>query len=314
LPAVHVLANPNAQSGRGARGIPLVERALQDAGWNPVVYRTQAPGDARRHVADLVRGASPAPVVVLGGDGTLHEVVNGLADAGFPDGFPLVPRAMGTGNDFHRMLHGKQDGISGLLDVLERGRVRRFDVGHVEWEGGRAHFVNLLGVGIDVEVLRLRERYPNLPGLLQYGAALLAALRVFRPPDVRLTWVLEHEPEQEVMGPVLLAAATVGPTVGGGFVLAPDASPEDGLLDLFLAKPMPLRRLLRHLPGVVRGTNASSDEIRRLQFSTATLTSMGPEPLFFELDGERMGTPSPWLQISLQRGRLPVMDDGSTRA
>jgi diacylglycerol kinase (ATP) len=264
-------------------------------------------------MTDLVRGVAPAPVVVLGGDGTLHEVVNGLADAGFPDGFPLVPRAMGTGNDFHRMLRGKQ-GLQGLLGVLEKGRVRRFDVGHVVWEAGQAHFVNLLGVGIDVEVLRLRERYTHLPGLLQYGVALISALRTFRAPEVELVWGRDSGALQRLTGPVLLAAATVGPTVGGGFVLAPGASPEDGLLDLFLARPMGFLRLLRHLPGVVRGKDSASSELQRLQFSSATFTSMRAEPLFFELDGERMDSPSAWLRISLHRGVLPVLDDGCLSA
>lgn len=281
--------------------------ALKQGKWEPSLFLTSAPGDARTHMAELAQRGEPAPVVVLGGDGTLHEAVNGLADAGFPEDFPLVPRAVGTGNDFHRMLRGDR-APGGLLRTLQRGKVRLFDVGKVEWEGGQSHFVNLLGVGIDVEVLRLRERYARLPGLLQYGVALITALRSFETPDVSLSWVEASGAEAVLEGPVLLSAITVGPTVGGGFVLAPSASPEDGLLDLFLAQPMGVAKVLRHLPGVIRGTDSKAPEIRRVQFASATLRSRGAGPLWFEMDGERIPVPSQWFRISLVPSVLPVLD------
>jgi diacylglycerol kinase (ATP) len=168
--------------------------------------------------------------------------------------------------------------------------------------------VNLLGVGIDVEVLRLRERYPQLPGLLQYGVALLAALRSFEPPTVTLSWRTEDGAAGVLEGAVLLAALTVGPTVGGGFVLAPEASPEDGRLDLFLARPMGLWKVLGHLPGIIRGKDSSSSEIQRVQCMSVRISSIDRKPLFFELDGERMLQPSPWLRVSLRPGVLPVLD------
>jgi diacylglycerol kinase (ATP) len=307
VPRVYVLANPNARSGRGARLIPPVIEALRPGGWQAELYQTRGPQDARHVIRRLVAEEAPAPVVVLGGDGTLHEVVNGLGDAGFPEGFPLVPLAFGTGNDFHRMLHGRP-GVDGLLATLRHGQLRRFDVGHVRWDGGEHLFVNLLGVGIDVEVLRRREQYPRLPGLLQYGAALVSALGSFKPPSVSLAWQGGDGTEDRLDGPVLLAALTVGPTVGGGFVLAPGASPEDGLLDLFIARPMGVVQLMRHLPGVIRGTESRSAEIQRIQCTSVRLASSQGQPLFFELDGERMTQPSAWLQISLRRATLTVLD------
>ena len=307
MPRVHVLANPNARSGRGARLIPPVIAGLRTGGWDPELSLTRGPQDARQIMHRLVVEQLPAPVVVLGGDGTLHEVVNGLGDAGFPEGFPIVPLAFGTGNDFHRMLRGRA-GVDGLLETLKHGHVRRFDVGHVRWDGGEHLFVNLLGVGIDVEVLRRREQYPRLPGLLQYGAALVSALGSFTPPSISLTWQHEDGSEDHMDGTVLLTALTVGPTVGGGFVLAPGASPEDGLLDLFIARPMGMAQLIRHLPGVIRGTDSRSAEIQRIQCTSVRLASAQGEPLFFELDGERMIQPSAWLQVSLKRAILPVLD------
>lgn len=306
---------------------PLL-RALDGIGLAPELLVTEAPGHARALTRELARNeASPAPpgpgvppplpdrtLLVVGGDGTIHEVVNGLRDAGFPDHLALAVLPVGTGNDFHRMLRAR-GGIEGVLDVLTRGATRTLDVGHVTWDGGEAAFVNLLGVGIDVEVLRRRARFQRLPGLLQYGAALLSALRSFRPVPLRI----QGDPEAGDGGlchesPALLAALTVGPSIGGGFLLSPEARADDGRLDLFLAYPLTPLQVLRYLPGVVRGTLGTTDRIHRATPRALSFVAADGVPFRFELDGEPMPDTTTRLDIRVLPRVLTLLDRGDHSA
>ncbi len=299
---LHVLANPNAQSGRGGRILPELEAALRSSGHEVRLQRTTHPGHARRLVAGLAAEGEPAPIVVVGGDGTLHEVANGLRDVGFPDGYPLAILPVGTGNDFHRILRAGT-GVAEIMQLLSGGIPRKLDLGEVRWDGGDAAFVNLLGVGIDVEVLRRRGAFARFPGLIQYGAALLSALRRFHPVPLRVT-----TSAASLERPALLAVATVGPSIGGGFMLSPDARADDGLLDLFFVEPLSLPQVLRYLPRVVRGTLGTPDRIHRATFGSARFVAADGRAFPFELDGELMPDSTPWLEMGVLSGALTVLD------
>lgn len=266
---------------------------------------TTAPG----HAADLAREAAAEGVdrlLVVGGDGTLHEVANGLLDSGtVPPALAICP--VGTGNDFYRMVRGPSD-VAGAVDTALFGRCRAFEVGMARWEGGREHFVNLLGVGIDVEVLRRRPRFRRLPGLSQYLAALLSAAKSYRHQSMIVALEGEAGEPFRVEARALLTAVTVGPSVGGGFFLSPDARPDDGLLDLFLVEDLGLLGIVRHLPRVVRGTHGTVPEIHMKRLRRARLESADGAPFHFELDGELMPQATPWLEIEVLPGRLQILE------
>ncbi len=310
MPSVQVIANPNSQSGRGARVLPALERALSGRTEPGAFHATRAPGHARTLAHQLAESSGAEggvrTLVVAGGDGTLHEVVNGLRDAGFPDTISLALLPVGTGNDFHRMLRARS-GIPELIRLLDHGVARPMDVGEASWAGGDAAFVNLLGVGIDVAVLGRRTAFARLPGLLQYGAALFSALRRFDPVplDVDLDPMASRG---GIHSPALLAAVTVGPSIGGGFRLSPHARGDDGLLDLFFAEPLKVLEVMRHLPGVIRGTLGTTDRIHRATFRSARLASPDRRPFAFELDGELMPHETPWLEVRILPGAVNVLD------
>jgi diacylglycerol kinase (ATP) len=310
VPPLQVIANPNAQSGRGARILPALEKALSARSAGAEFHLTRAPGHARELARDLAlrKGADVASptVAVVGGDGTLHEVVNGLRDAGFPAGVSLALLPVGTGNDFHRILRAGT-GLKDFLHLLDHGVSRRIDVGEVRWADGEAAFINLLGVGIDVAVLRRRTAFSRLPGLFQYGAALFSALRRFEPVALEV----ELDPAASrgaIRSPALLAAVTVGPSIGGGFQLSPSALADDGRLDLFFAEPLNILEVMTHLPGVIRGTLGTTDRIHRATFTSARFASPDQRPFAFELDGELMPDETPWLETWIVPGALNVLD------
>ncbi len=306
LNSVFVILNPASCGGRTHR----VERRLgEEMERRKISFRLLRTEEAG-HAEELAREAASSAdrLLVVGGDGTLHEVANGLLTSG--SGRELPPIAilpMGTGNDFHRMV-GTGSGVDQALELVERGRPTSFDLGLARWGGEERYFVNLLGVGIDVEVLRIRKSLGRLPGLLQYLTALGVALVRFDP----LPFQVELEPDggetrELLTGRILISAVTVGPSIGGGFMLCPDATPDDGFLDLCHLGSMGPMAIARNLPRVLRGTHGEAKQIRLRRLRQARFSTPNGEPFAFEMDGELVSVDARTIDISVQPKQLPVL-------
>lgn len=302
---LQIIANPESAGGRGRRVLPKLRQTLEEAGVEYRIHLTGHPGHASE-IARALEYHPHAPILVLGGDGTLHEVANGLLGSQRPVP-PLAVIPVGTGNDFHRMLE-TSGRLDQLIPVLKRGRIRPFDVGRVTWDGGSAYFVNLLGVGIDVEVLRRRGNFRLFPGLLQYLGALVNAVVTFRPLALSVLFADDTDGELKVEGETLLTAITVGPSVGGGFFISPAARPDDGRLDLFFVERLGILGVARHLPMVLRGTHGSSPRIHLHQLRRARIESSDGTSFSFELDGELMPEASTWLEVEVVPAALRIME------
>jgi YegS/Rv2252/BmrU family lipid kinase len=286
--------------------LPKLEKALAGRGLSAAIHQTRGPG----HATDLARNAATGGaslIIVAGGDGTIHEVANGLValDGEIP---PIGIIPVGTGNDFFRMLGGSK-APGAALDEILAGAVRRFEVGRVRYNGTESVFVNLLGLGVDVEVLRKRAEFPRLKGLTQYLVALVSALTSFRPVSVKVDFEgSEGSGEKSfVENRTILIAVTVGPSVGGGFLLNPDASPLDGLLDLFFVEPLGMLKLARYIPRVIRGTHRGLPELIQRRITRAVIERSDGKPFFFEMDGEGMPDPVDRLELEVCPELLPVL-------
>lgn len=297
--SLRIILNPSSGSGAGRRLLPRLRAALEKRRFPFRLDLTEGPG----HALELAAGAGAAgatAVLAAGGDGTVHEVANGLLASAGAAALAVLP--VGTGNDFHRMV-GTDRSIGAALDLVEHGTAYPFDVGRVRWAGGEGHFVNVLGVGLDVEVLRRRDRFRRLPGLAQYGAAVLSAALGYRPLDVEL--VLDGGERRS--DPTLLTAVSVGPSVGGGFRLSPDARPDDGLLDLLFVSPLSFVQVLRYLPRVIRGTHHDAPGLEMRTMRTLHLRTPGGDPFRFELDGELVPHVTSFLEVEVVPAALPVL-------
>ncbi len=307
-PPLQIIVNPRSAGGGGERVLPRLVSTLERAEIPFEVHRTEGVGHGRT-LATMLAERGVARILVVGGDGTFHEVANGVlppyTSAEAAPALALLPQ--GTGNDFHKLLRARGT-LKELPELLKRGVERHIDVGWVRWDGGEAHFVNLLGVGIDVAVLRRRGAFLRLPGILQYLAALATALRSFRAVPIR--WEAEEEGGERVHeGRTLLTAVTVGPSVGGGFFLSPRAEPEDGFLDLFGAGDLGLLQVARYLPGILRGTLEENRHIVRSRLRRIRITPQaGGDLLSFELDGELMDVDSSFLEVEVRPTTLAVLD------
>src|ERR687893_2373783 len=219
-PRARVICNP--ASGGGAYD-PDVLRAEFD-GYELDWVETEGPGDAAEAALDWRTGL----LIVAGGDGTINDAVNGLGKAGFPEGVTLGILPAGTGNDLAATLCIPDDPDE-AEDVIRQGRVRTLDVARVRSTGiGERFFINVATGGLGAEISDANdEEFKSRWGKLSY---LRASLEVAREFDVRET-ALHLDGEERRVRAVNIAIGNCR-YAGGGWLAAPKANPEDGLLDV----------------------------------------------------------------------------------
>lgn len=265
-----VIFNPRA--ARALRWRDTIRRLLE-RGHGYRWLETAGPG----HGAHLAREAAQAGadlLVAAGGDGTLHEIVNGvLSDARRP---AILPLRLGTGNDFARTLGIPREPTAAVA-ALHSLRRRTIDVAIV---AGRGHFVNAAGFGIDAEVVRrgLRQRRAR-----SYTARLALTVVGHRPKYFELVSEGPGERPRMFRGHALSISIANGSSVGGGYRIAPNADPGDGELDICIFEGMAPLRALANLWKVRWGRHLKLRGFHTWRCRRATL--MG-EDLTCHLDGE----------------------------
>ncbi len=303
-PPLRIIVNPAARGGRGRKAATELLQVLADRAIPCDPRYTTGPGHAVELAAEAARDGLEK-VAVVGGDGTMHEVAEGLLNSGRNRLPAIALFPVGTGNDFHRMV-GAAGTAAGVAELLTTGTVERFDVGRVWWRNGETFFVNLFGVGIDVDILECRSRFTWLPGLLQYLAALLNALLTFRAPEVEIE-MDDVETERRIRARTTLSVITVGPSIGGGFMINPSAAASDGKLDLCHLPALNVPQVLALVPKVIRGVHGSSPLVTMRQLRRASLRRPDGGALRFEVDGEIGPAPARELHVEVVPGALSVL-------
>jgi YegS/Rv2252/BmrU family lipid kinase len=247
---VALIVNPTAGGGRALRALPKAERALREAGLRVRLAHTRD----LEHARELARAAGAAGEVAaaLGGDGLVGAVADGLraASAGGSGGGLLAIVPAGRGNDFARTLGIPRD-PAGAAALIANGRERAIDLGVC----GERAFVGIASCGFDSDANRIANE-TRIPGDAAYLYGALRALAGWRPARFELE--LDGEPWVHVGYSI---AAANGRQYGGGMLLAPDASLDDGLFDVVTVADVPKRRFLRGLPRVFSGRHVRNEEI-----------------------------------------------------
>lgn len=283
-----LIANPSAGRGRNAV-LPRVVAACQARGLEHTVALTEGPNDASRIAREAVeRGVRF--VVAIGGDGTVHEVVNGLVDAetGRPraDGLVLGAIAGGSGCDFIRTF-GLDRSPERSVARLEGDTVFPIDLGRVRLLGRDGAerttlFANIAEAGYGGLVTERANRLPKVLGRSRYVVAILSAIRSFTL--VRTEVAVDHTSVDEPLSNVVVANAQF---FGGGLKVAPRALPDDGKFNVQLFRGEVVD-VFKMTPKLRVGEHLSSPDVR--EYQSATVTVDADRPLVVEADGEVLGT------------------------
>jgi len=247
-----VICNPASSGG----GYDPEELHGELEGYELEWITTQSPGDAAEAAGEWREGL----LMVAGGDGTINEVVNGLGNAGFPEGVTLAILPAGTGNDLAATLAIPEDPAKAVA-VLRQNRVRTLDAARVRSEGlDDKFFVNVATGGMGAEVsgaadAEMKGRW----GKLTYLRASLEVAREYDAQEVTLTL----DGAERKLRAVNLAIGNCR-YAGSGWLAAPRANPEDGLLDLVVIEDVGVQEVLKLAPTVL----ASSDYLDKKGFSS----------------------------------------------
>ncbi|HEV2122787.1 MAG TPA: diacylglycerol kinase family protein [Chloroflexota bacterium] len=273
------LVNPVAGGGRGRRVVPALRIALRARGLSDDdIQMTQGPGHAMALAVEAAK-SERGPVVGVGGDGTLQEIANGLMAVNNPPVLGVIP--VGTGNDFARSLR-----IPAALDeavaVALCGTSSSIDLGRC----GERYFLNIGGAGFDAQVSRAVNTAPQS---LRVGALpfVLYTLReLINNRNREMTVWLDGGPA--IRRRVFTVSVGNGPFSGGGMRICPDASREDGLLDVCIVGDVSRPEVVRLLPQVFSGAHVRHPKVEIHR--AASIRVEGPPDASVHVDGEVIGT------------------------
>lgn len=275
---VKLILNPLANLGTAwkmaAKLRPVVDE-LGGADWTGTVYPT--------HAIELACKAAEDGydiVVAMGGDGTVHEVVNGLMKIP-PEKRPLlgvVP--LGSGNDFAYSLGVSSKPEAAMRQVLT-GSPRPVDIGVFEDDYGHSRYwTNAVGIGFDAIVTIHSRSMPFLHGYPVYFASVLKTI-IFNYNPFHLS-IVQDDKDWEIDS--LMMVLCNGKREGGGFHIAPDSSPSDGVMSYMGLQRISRLQMINTLVHFMRGTQFSLPHIRPGSFKQIRIRS--DRPLVIHLDGE----------------------------
>ena len=295
------LVNPASANGSTGRRWPELARRAAAAGLEGATLFSERQG----HLAELAREAAldgAELLVVVGGDGSVNEVVNGLAGLGRQPEVAVVPR--GTGWDFSRTF-GIPRKIDDAVQIALQGDVRTIDLGRVSyraWDGSdaTASFANVASAGMSGAIAkRANETTKALGGKASYLWATFAVFSGWAATEIEVAVDGERR-----SGPMFDVVVANGRFFGGGLEICPDAEPDDGLFDVLTIGDVTKRDLVMTMPKMYRGTHLPHPKAELLRGSSVTVTSETPLPI--ELDGEQPGTTLVTFEVAAGALRLRV--------
>jgi YegS/Rv2252/BmrU family lipid kinase len=261
------IVNPAAGGGRSAKLLgPALDR-LRTGGIEVKVAATRAPGDATR-IAREAYGRGLRRFIAVGGDGTSHEIVNGLfPEAAEGEHATLAFLPLGTGNSFLRDFSAR--GVEHAIESLVADRSRPCDVLRLRHRTGVLHYINLLSMGFTADVATLRKRRFSNWGELGYFISIFLTLARFnrRPFPVRVSGEAEFDRRR-----CLFLTFNNSKFTGGTMMIAPKAEVNNGLIEYVRWGPIGRLGLIRNLPGLYDGTHiehplAEHNAVARIEFN-----------------------------------------------
>jgi diacylglycerol kinase (ATP) len=275
---IKIILNPMADMGnawRIARDLRSITEQHGGVDWSGTVY----PG----HAIDLAKQAGEQGydmVIAMGGDGTVHEVINGLMKVAEENRPVLGVVPAGSGNDFAHAIGVPTKSDHALVHALGN-EASAVDLGMMTDEHGkREYFDNTTGIGFDSVVTIRSHKLPVLRGFLMY---LTAVIQTILLNHNAITMQIETEQQKWVQSNLLLTMCN-GPREGGGFMMAPEAKIDDGILNYAMIKKVSRPMMFRLIPEVMNGTHGRFQQVS--MGSCKRMSVSADRPMYIHCDGE----------------------------
>lgn len=270
-----IIYNPTSGRELFKRHLPEVLEKLERAGYETSCHATTGAGDATKAARIAVERKYDL-VIAAGGDGTINEVVNGLAEQEYRPTLGIIP--VGTTNDFARAI-GVPRNIDGACNVILEGNSVPIDIGRIN----DRYFVNIAGGGRLTELTyEVPSKLKTMLGQLAYYLKGIEMLPSIRPTEVSI----EYDGKL-FEGEIMLFLVSLTNSVGGFEKLAPDSSLNDGLFDLLILKKANLADFIKVATLAIRGEHINDPHVI---YTKANRVKVNPtEKMQINLDGEYGG-------------------------
>jgi len=276
-----VILNPTANRGNLGQIRALIRNRLEQE--QAECIETTRQGEAQERARDAAWQGRP--VIVVGGDGSVHEVVNGILEAGRRVPLGIVPA--GSGNDFGWHTLNLPRDPAAAIERAFTGQLIQADAGKMN---GR-YFANSFSIGLDADIAVAAgklKKFPFMSGLRLYYSSTLKQLLFgyHRCPWLAFRFDAGEKLDGSQHRHYVLMAVTNGPTYGAGFRINPNADFDDGLFDVCTITYAPLLRALRLLPKVQKGEHGGQPEVTFFRARSVHIESQ--KPVNVQMDGETM--------------------------
>lgn len=288
---IAVLVNPKAGRGKASRRLAEVEKLIRQRGLSAEIFKTGHPGHAQV-LARQIRDDNFAKLVIIGGDGTISDVVNVLADTSLPIG--IIPA--GTGNDVARSLGIVPGYPEQALSNIVKGDTIGFDVGHEKISGRR--FVSFAGCGFPALVAEEANRMRLLKGRSVFFVSLYKVVRKLKGLPIVLT--VDGSREELIATSIMIQNT---PYTGGGLKVAPGAEVDDGYFDVVVVSEIGIMELMRNFPKLYTGTHLNHPAFRLIRGKKISIEMPGNELISF--DGETANAER--LEIEVKPGAVRLI-------
>ncbi|MGA1226377.1 MAG: diacylglycerol/lipid kinase family protein [Tamlana sp.] len=282
-----VIVNPASGSGSARKSWPKIKHALERHGFNFEHTFTDYP----KHSVELVENALKSNFknfICVGGDGTLHNIVNGIFSQNMipPQQVKVGIIPFGTGNDWIKTHHIPKN-IESAIKLIKSGYVVQQDLGKIDFldaDKPPVFFNNFAGVGFDGYVVSKVEKFKKI-GALSYLIGALIGVFSFKPFKSKI-----YVNSQEISGDTFMVSIGICRFSGGGMQLTNTPNPFDGLFDISIAKHFKFLDIIKNIPNLFNGKIATIKKVNSLKANNIKIHIYQKTIPFIQADGELIGS------------------------